>query len=92
MNFQPKKHKENHPQGVVLFAWSKWRDSNSRHPRLRRRFAVPDKIFGLALILDFIDRCTKILVLYLPPAADKYFAQSRKPALLAGCRILNFAS
>jgi hypothetical protein len=30
---------------------------------------VPDKIFGLTLILDFIDRCHSLTSLYLPPAA-----------------------
>ena len=59
---------------------------SKRHLRLCRRFAVPDKIFGLTLILDFIDRCTKMLVLHLPPAADKHFAQSKYLALLARCR------
>ena len=52
----------------------------------RRRFAVPDKIFGLSLFLDFIDRCTKLLILYLPLAGDKQFAQSKFLALLASCR------
>jgi len=33
------------------------------------RFAVPDKIFGLALFLDFIDRCTALRSLLPPPAA-----------------------
>ena len=33
------------------------------------RFAVPDKIFGLTLSLDFIDRCTALRSLHLPPAA-----------------------
>jgi len=74
-----------HPEGC--FFWSKWRDSNSRHPRLRRRFAVPDKNFGLALILVFIDRCTQTTLLHLPPAAQSGLAQSRYPALFAGCRI-----
>ena len=31
-NCATRKHKENCPQGAVLFVWSKWRDSNSRHP------------------------------------------------------------
>ena len=66
--------------------WSGRQDSNLRHLRLRRRFAVPDKIFGLALFLDFIDRCTKMLVLHLPPAADKHFAQSKCLALFASYR------
>ena len=52
-------------------------------------FAVPDKIFGHTLILDFIDRCTKLLILDLSPAADKQFAQSKYLALLARCRILD---
>ena len=30
--------------------------------------AVPDKIFGLALILDFIDRGHSLGLLHLPPA------------------------
>jgi hypothetical protein len=30
---------------------------------------VPDKIFGLALTLDFIDRCHSLASLYLPLAA-----------------------
>jgi hypothetical protein len=30
---------------------------------------VPDKIFGLTQILDFIDRCHSLTSLYLPPAA-----------------------
>jgi hypothetical protein len=30
---------------------------------------VPDKIFGLALILDFIDYCRSFASLYLPLAA-----------------------
>ena len=33
------------------------------------RFAVPDKIFGLTLTLDFIDRCTALPSLTPPPAA-----------------------
>ena len=31
--------------------------------------AVPDKIFGLTLILDFIDRCHSLTSLYPPQAA-----------------------
>ena len=31
--------------------------------------AVPDKIFGLTLILDFIDRCHSLCSLNPPPAA-----------------------
>ena len=31
--------------------------------------AVPDKIFGLTLILDFIDRCHLLSSLHPPPAA-----------------------
>ena len=31
--------------------------------------AVPDKIIGLTLILDFIDRCHSLNSLYLPQAA-----------------------
>ena len=31
--------------------------------------AVPDKIFGLTRILDFIDRCPARSSLYPPPAA-----------------------
>ena len=31
--------------------------------------AVPDKIIGLALILDFIDRCHSLTSFYLPLAA-----------------------
>ena len=31
--------------------------------------AVPDKIFGLTLFLDFIDRCHSLWSLYPPPAA-----------------------
>jgi len=31
--------------------------------------AVPDKIFGLALFLDFIDRCHSLSSLHPPPAA-----------------------
>jgi len=42
------------------------------------RFAVPDKIFGLTLILDFIDRCTSKTSLYLPQAALGLFAQSKR--------------
>jgi len=38
----------------------------------------PDKTFGLSLILDFIDRCTKNALLHLPPAAQAVFAQSRR--------------
>ena len=38
----------------------------------------PDKIFGLTLSLDFIDRCTKNALLLLPPAAQAVFAQSRR--------------
>ena len=30
---------------------------------------VPDKIFGLTLILDFIDRCHSLSSLHPPPAA-----------------------
>ena len=33
------------------------------------RFAVPDKIFGLTLFLDFIDRCHSLCSLTPPPAA-----------------------
>jgi len=33
------------------------------------RFAVPDKIFGLTLFLDFIDRCTALGSLHPPQAA-----------------------
>ena len=33
------------------------------------RFAVPDKIFGLTLTLDFIDHCTALPSLTPPPAA-----------------------
>ena len=32
-------------------------------------FTMPDKIFGLVLILDFIDRCHSLTSLYLPQAA-----------------------
>jgi len=38
---------------------------------------VPDKIFGLTRILDFIDRCASNASLYLPPAALGILAQSR---------------
>ena len=31
--------------------------------------AVPDKIFGLSLLLDFIDRCHSLWSLLPPPAA-----------------------
>ena len=31
--------------------------------------AVPDKIFGLTLFLDFIDRCHSLSSLHPPPAA-----------------------
>ena len=31
--------------------------------------AVPDKIFGLTLILDFIDRCHSLASFLPPPAA-----------------------
>ena len=65
------------PQKRILEVWSKWRDSNSRHPRLRRQFAVPDKIIGLTLLLDFIDRCTQNTRLHLPPAAPGVLTQSR---------------
>ena len=39
------------------------------------RFAVPDKIFGLTLFLDFIDRCTPMALLHLPPAAQRHWAK-----------------
>jgi len=55
-------------------------------------FAVPEKIFVLALILDFFDRCTQNALLLLPPAAQSVLAQSRYPALLAGCRWWKFAA
>ena len=51
---------------------------------LRQPFAVPDKIFELTLILDFIDRCTQNALLHLPLAAQSVLTQSRSPALLAG--------
>ena len=31
--------------------------------------AVPEKIYGLTLILDFVDRCHSLTSLYLPLAA-----------------------
>ena len=34
-----------------------------------RPVAVPDKIIGLTLFLDFIDRCHSLTSLYLPQAA-----------------------
>jgi len=43
------------------------------------RFAVPEKIIGLTLFLDFFDRCTQNASLYLPPAALGVLAQSRRP-------------
>ena len=55
--------------------WSEMGDSNSRHPRLRRRFAVPEKIVGLSLSLDFFDRCTNNALLHLPLAAQSVVAQ-----------------
>ena len=39
------------------------------------RFAVPDKIFGLTLFLDFIDRCTPMGLLHLPQAAQPHWAK-----------------
>ena len=45
------------------------------------RFAVPDKIFGLTLILDFIDHCTALPSLTPPPAAVGSLTQR---ATLAG--------
>ena len=63
-----------------------WFNFNLRHLRLCRRFAVPDKIIGLALVLDFIDRCTQMLVLHLPPAADNHFAQSKRSTKLSHIR------
>ena len=39
--------------------------------------------------LDFFDRCAKNTRLHLPPAAPGVFAQSRYPALFAGCRSQN---
>ena len=36
---------------------------------LRHPVAVPEKIFGLTLVLDFFDRCHSLASLYLPPAA-----------------------
>ena len=44
---------------------------SSRHRRQSARspVAVPVKIFGLTLILDFIDRCHSLSSLYLPLAA-----------------------
>jgi hypothetical protein len=43
------------------------------------RVAVPDKIIGLTLILDFIDRCPQNTSLALPPAALGVLAQTRLP-------------
>ena len=34
-----------------------------------RLLAVPEKIIGLTLILDFFDRCDSFTSLYPPPAA-----------------------
>ena len=58
---------------------------NLRHPRLRRRFAVPESCFLLVAQATF-DRCTASPSLLLPPAAVGLCPQSRCPALLAGCR------
>ena len=49
-------------------------DSQSRrldgaNPLVRVPVAVPDKIFGLTLFLDFIDRCHSLTSLILPQAA-----------------------
>ena len=49
--------------------------------------AVPDKIFGLALLLDFIDRCHSLTSLHPPQAAfdslptGHFFTLLRKAAL-----------
>ncbi len=45
-----------HPTGAVRTQWI-------------LPVAVPNKIIGLTLILDFIDRCHSLRSLYLPPAA-----------------------
>jgi hypothetical protein len=39
------------------------------------RFAVPEKIFGLPLSLDFFDRCTPMSLLHLPLAAQRHWAK-----------------
>ncbi|MBR5617068.1 MAG: hypothetical protein IKW50_02680 [Oscillospiraceae bacterium] len=41
-----------------------WRGSAQSSP-----VAVPEKIFGLTLFLDFFDRCHSLTSLFLPPAA-----------------------
>ena len=52
----------------------------------------PIKSSHLTHFLDFIDRYTKMLVLHLPLAADKHFAQSKRLTLLASCRRFNQAA
>ena len=47
---------------AVFFDWRRRRDKNCP-------LAVPEKIFGLPLFLDFFDRCANPYSLYPPPAA-----------------------
>ena len=51
------------------------------------QLAVPDKIFGLTRILDFIDRCASNASLHLPPAALGIFAQSKRSTKLSHIRL-----
>ena len=52
------------PYPVVGSFTSTWVTAPTSFP-----IAVPDKIFGLTLILDFIDRCHSLSSLHPPPAA-----------------------
>ncbi len=72
--------------------WSKWRDSNSWHPRLRRLLRCP--VCALTLLRL---RCTQTAATHSgrlapPPAALPSLPQSRKPALFAECRSLQLSS
>ena len=66
--FGVKSHIKGKDQELILYQflvllWLRRQDSNLRP------VAVPDKIFGLTLILDFIDRCHALSSLHPPPAA-----------------------
>ena len=50
--------------------------------------AVPDKIFGLALSLDFIDRCHSLGSLFPPPAAVASFPDGAAASLTDLCHSL----
>ena len=62
---------------TIVLIWSEWRDSNSRHPRLRRLLRCPKSSFARSVADDF-DRYAISYSLNLPLAAVVFDAQSRQ--------------